>query len=151
MSSTEPRPTDEAADNPESEESLEQKRLALAQARKLNEEKKEARLVEEWEAFMEEETRELEARRNGQLAELLGKPQPGEPPEALRQLVREDQRQAEKGLVSLANGMATVYKHVDELTREDMPAREAAKTMRTTWLKERRDGWLANTRSSSRP
>jgi hypothetical protein len=148
MPFTDPKPDETAADLQESQESLERKRLALEQSRKRNKEMKAAQLVKAWESFVEEEARELEARRNGQLAKLLGEPLPGEPPEALRQLAREDQRQAEEGLVTLANGTATIYKHIDELTQEDMPARSAAQTMRTTWLKERRDGWLANNRGS---
>lgn len=143
MPYTDPKPEDAVVESPES---LERKRLALEKSRQRNKEMKEAQLVEAWESFVEEEARELEARRNGQLAELLGTPLPGEPPEALRQLAREDQRQAEEGFVPLANGTNTIYKRIDELTREDMSAREAAKTMRTTWLKERRDGWLANNR-----
>jgi hypothetical protein len=35
------------------------------------------------------------------------------------------------------------YKHLDELCSEDMAARIAANRLRMTWLKERRDGWLA--------
>ena len=158
MPSTDPKPAFHAtaespeADKPETEspetESLERKRLALEKSRQRNKEMKEAQLAQAWESFVEEEARELEARKNGQLAKMLGEPLLGEPPEALRQLAREDQRQAEEGLVTLANGTNTIYKRIDELTREDMSAREAAKTMRTTWLKERRDGWLANNRGS---
>jgi hypothetical protein len=42
----------------------------------------------------------------------------------------------------MSNGKVS-YKHVEGLTEEDMPARVAAKSLRTTWLKERLDGWLA--------
>jgi hypothetical protein len=42
----------------------------------------------------------------------------------------------------MSNGKVS-YKHVEGLTQEDMPARVAAKRLRTTWLKERLDGWLA--------
>jgi hypothetical protein len=92
---------------------------------------------------MQEELRELELRKGGQLAKLLGAPLPGEPPEALERLASEDQRQAEEGLVALMRTGKVVYKHVDELSPEEMPARIAANRLRTTWLKERRDGWLA--------
>jgi hypothetical protein len=61
----------------------------------------------------------------------------------LRQLASEDQRQAEQGLVALMSGGKIFYKHVDELSQADLPARIAANRARTTWLKERRDGWLA--------
>jgi hypothetical protein len=33
------------------------------------------------------------------------------------------------------------YKHVEELSEKDMPARVAANRLQETWLKERRDGW----------
>lgn len=148
MQSRDPRPESTANNVVESQEDLEARRLALERARKLNKEKKEAQLVEAWESFVEQEARELEARRNGQLAQMLGEPLPGEPPEALRQLAREDQRQAQEGLVTLMSGTNAHFKHIDELTQEDMPARIAARTMRTTWLKERRDGWLANNKGS---
>ena len=96
-----------------------------------------------WERFMHEELRELEKRKAGQLAELLGEALPGEPSAALERLADEDRRQAEVGLVALMSMGKVSYKHLDELSPEDMPARAAAKRLRTTWLKERRDGWLA--------
>jgi hypothetical protein len=60
----------------------------------------------------------------------------------LRRLAREDQRQAEEGLVALTSNGNVYYKRVDELNEEDMAARIAADRSRTAWLKERRDGWL---------
>ena len=48
----------------------------------------------------------------------------------------------EEGLVALMRNGKVSYKHVDELAPEDRPARIAANRARTTWLKERRDGWL---------
>ena len=96
-----------------------------------------------WDLFMQEELRQLELRKNGQLARLLGEPLPGESPAAIQRLVSEDRRQAEEGLIALM-GMGTVsYKHVEELSEADMPARIAANRLRETWLKERRDGWSA--------
>ncbi len=95
-----------------------------------------------WERFMREELRELELRKGGQLARLLGEPLPGEPPAALERLALEDQRQAEEGLVALMSGGKVSYKRLDELSEKDRPARIAANRLRTTWLKERRDGWL---------
>jgi hypothetical protein len=91
---------------------------------------------------MRKERRELKLRKDGQLAELLGEALAGEPPAALRRLAREDQRQAEEGLVALTSNGKTFYKGVDELTEGDMAARIAADRLRTAWLKERRDGWL---------
>ena len=95
-----------------------------------------------WTLFMRAERRELELRKDGQLGRLLGEPQPGEPAAALRRLASEDRRQAEEGLVALMSNGKVSYKHVEELTEEDMPARVAANRLRTTWLKERLDGWL---------
>jgi hypothetical protein len=102
-----------------------------------------ARLDALWERFMREELRELEERKAGQLADLLGEALPGEPPAALRRLADEDRRQAQAGLVALMSMGKVSYKRVDELSPADMPARAAANRLRTTWLKERRDGWLA--------
>ena len=109
--------------------------------RKREDEKSRARLVD-WELFMQAERRELELRKDGQLAKLLGEPLPGEPPAALRRLSSEDRRQAEEGLVALMRNGKVSYKQVDELAPEDRPARIAANRARTAWLKERRDAWL---------
>jgi hypothetical protein len=97
-----------------------------------------------WERFMRAELQELELRKDGQLGRLLGEPLAGEPPAALRRLASEDRKQAEEGLVALMSGGKVSYKHVEELCQEDMPARAAASRLRTTWLKERRDGWLGH-------
>ena len=94
-----------------------------------------------WREFMEMERRELGQRQTGQLARLLGDPLPGELPEALEQLAAYDQTQAESGLVALMSGGNTVYKPLEKLRPEDMPARIAANRLRVTWLKERRDAW----------
>jgi hypothetical protein len=99
--------------------------------------------VAAWELFMETERQELRLRQDGQLGRLLGEPQPGEPPAALERLAAEDRRQAQDGLVALMSMGKVSYKHLDELSPKDMPARVAANRLRTTWLKERRDGWLA--------
>ncbi len=116
---------------------------ARERKREQAEEQKRLEQAAEWEQFMQEELRELELRKGGQLARLLGAPLPGEPPEVLERLASEDQRQAEEGLVALMRTGKVLYKHVDELSPEEMPARIAANRLRTTWLKERRDGWLA--------
>jgi hypothetical protein len=105
-------------------------------------EKDQARIAA-WELFMETERRELKLRQDGQLGRLLGEPQPGEPPAALERLADEDRRQAQDGLVALMSMGKVSYKHLDELSPTDMPARAAANRLRTTWLKERGDGWLA--------
>ena len=106
------------------------------------EEKSRAQQAAAWELFMQEELRELELRKGGQLARLLGEPLPGEPRAALERLASEDQRQAEEGLVALISGGKVSYKHLDELSEKDRPARIAANRLRITWLKERQDGWL---------
>lgn len=95
-----------------------------------------------WREFMETERSEIKERQDGQLAKHLGAPLPGELPAALRQLAAHDQMQAERGLVALMSGGNTVYKPLEDLQPEDMPARIAANRLRTTWLKERRDEWL---------
>jgi len=95
-----------------------------------------------WKSFMQAERQELQLRKDGQLAGLLGQPLPGESPAALLRLASEDRRQAEEGLVALMSGGKVFYKRVEELSEEDMPARVAANRLRETWLKERLDGWL---------
>ena len=106
------------------------------------EEQKRAEQAAAWEQFMQAERRELQLRKEGQLAGLLGEPLPGESPAASRRLAFEDQRQAEEGLVALMRGTKVSYKPLGELCPEEMPAREAANRLRETWLKERQDGWL---------
>ncbi len=101
-----------------------------------------------WESFMRKEWLELELRKDGQLIGLLGEALAGEPPAALRRLAYEDQRQAEEGLVALSSNGNMYYKRVGDLEEGDMAARVAADRLRTTWLKERRDGWLAYGRAS---
>ena len=123
------------------QEDLAHKR-AQERKREQFEERQRAQEAAAWEQFMQEELRELEKRKAGQLAELLGEALPGEPPAALERLASEDRRQAEEGLVALMSMGKVSYKHLDELSPKDMPARAAANRLRTTWLKERRDGWL---------
>jgi hypothetical protein len=115
-----------------------------AQERKREQAEKRSRAQQAatWERFMQGELRELELRKGGQLARLLGQPLPGEPQAVLERLALEDQKQAEEGLVALMSGGKVSYKHLDELSEKDMPARIAASTLRSTWLKERQDGWL---------
>jgi hypothetical protein len=96
-----------------------------------------------WKLFVEAEFRGLRLRQEGQLGGLLGKPMAGESAAALERLAEEDQRQARSRLVALMSNGKTSYKRVEELREGDMPARAAADRLRTTWLKERRDGWLA--------
>jgi hypothetical protein len=144
----------ELRDGPHGDEKAEDWQEALAnkraQERKREqvEERQRAQEAAAWELFMQEELLELEKRKAGQLAELLGEALPGEPSAALERLAYEDRRQAEEGLVALMSMGKVSYKPLDELSPKDMAARIAANRLRLTWLKERRDGWLA--RSSSR-
>src|ERR687898_668368 len=81
---------------------------------------------------------EVLARQAGARARRTGESLAGESPEALQRLAREDQRQAEEGLVALTSNGKTYYKLVEELTEVDMAARIAADRLREAWLKERR-------------
>src|SRR5918995_208747 len=126
-----------------SRERAEERRQAqLEERRRLKAEERVRARKAAWESFMRRERRELKLRKDGQLAELLGEALAGETPAALLRLAREDQRQAEEGLVALTSNGKTYYKLVEELTEEDMGARIAAARLRDAWLKERRDGWL---------
>jgi hypothetical protein len=115
---------------------------ARERKRERAEESKRVQNAAAWEQFMQAELRDLELRKDGQLAMLLGEPLPGEPPAALERLASEDQRQAEEGLVALTSGGKVSYKHIAHLCPEDMPSRIAANRLRETWLKERQDWWL---------
>jgi hypothetical protein len=86
-----------------------------------------------WEQYMEVERREVEQRRNGQLGRAL----PGESHEELERIAEEDRRKAEEGLVELRSGDEVWYKHIDELTREDRPARIESENTRAAWIQER--------------
>jgi len=119
----------------------ERSRARQERRRRAWEEERREALLAAWESFVQEELRELELRKDGQLARLLGEPLPGESPAALQRLASEDRRQAEEGLVALMSNGEVFYKHVEELTEEDMPARVAANRLRTAWLKERLDAW----------
>jgi hypothetical protein len=106
------------------------------------EERGRARLVA-WTEFMLAERRELELRKNGQLARMLGEPLPGEPKSMVALLASEDRRQAEEGLVALMHDGEYFYKPLEELSEGEMPARIAASRLRTSWLKERQeDRWF---------
>jgi hypothetical protein len=56
---------------------------------------------EAWERFMKAERRELQMRREGHLAKILGPVLPDESPEELRRLAEEDRLRAEEDLVKL--------------------------------------------------
>ena len=88
---------------------------------------------------MQAERRELELRKNGQLARMMGQPLAWESPQAALRLASEDRRQAEEGLVALMRDGEVFYKHLEELSEGDMAARKAANMLRTTWFKERQE------------
>ena len=123
-----------------------EQREYLARKRAQAEEQKRAQRVAAWEWFIEEERRELELRKEGQLAGLLGEPLPGESAAALQRLASEDQRQAEEGLVALIRDGKMLYKNIEDLCPEDRLARIAAERLRMTWLKERGEAWLKRRR-----
>src|SRR5918995_3194557 len=136
------------------ERAEERRRDQLEERSRLREEERSRARKAAWESFMRKERREVELRKEGQLAELLGEALAGESSAALRLLAREDQRQAEEGLVALTSNGKTYYKLVEELTEEDMGARIAADRLREAWLKERRGGgrgYGGGTKRGSRP
>jgi hypothetical protein len=90
-----------------------------------------------WEQYMEVERRELEQRRNGQLGRAIGRALPGESHEELERMAEEDRRKAEEGLVELRSGAEVWYKHKDEITRDDRPARIESENARAAWIQER--------------
>lgn len=90
-----------------------------------------------WERYMEVEHQELEDRRNDELAKVLGPALPGESQEEMDRLVREDRETAEQGLVWLQEGDRIWNKHIDELTREDRPARIESQRRRLEWVQGR--------------
>jgi hypothetical protein len=131
------------------ERAEERRRARLREERRrLREEQRVRARQAEWESFMRRERRELKLRKEGQLAALLGEALAGESSTALRRLAREDQRQAEEGLVALSSNGKVYYKLVEELEEGDMAARIAAERLREGWLKERRDRWLGRTEGS---
>jgi hypothetical protein len=95
---------------------------------------------EGWEIFMSGERKTLVERAHGRLGYALRTTLPGESREELDRLIEDDRRLAQTGLVSLVAEDGTVsHKHVDELTPEDMPARQRAEVARLDWLMERTD------------
>ena len=135
------------SDGPHRDESAERwqedmaHKRARERARERSEREKWALQAAAWESFVDAERRELELRKEGQLAGLLGEPLPAESPAALERLASEDRRQAREGLVALMSSGKSSYKRLEELCPEDMRTRIAANRARTGWLKERRDAW----------
>jgi len=90
---------------------------------------------------MQAERKDLRARRAGLLARLLGAPLPDGSLAELARLAEEDRLRAEAGLVELRDphGEGVTYKPLEDLTREDRPARVEAERARAAWLKERHE------------
>ena len=124
------------------ERAEERRQAQLEERRRLREEERIRARKAAWESFMRRERREIELRKDGQLAELLGEALAGESPAALGRLALDDQSQTEEGLVALTRNGKTYYKLVEELTEGDMAPRIASNRLREAWLKERRDGWI---------
>jgi len=111
-------------------------------SRAQQEQRSQARLAA-WKEFMQEERHELELRKGGQLAKMLGEPLPGELRAQMLRLASEDRNQAEEGLVALMSDGEVFYKPLEDLSEGDVPARIAATSSRTAWLKERQeDRWF---------
>ena len=90
-----------------------------------------------WEKYMDVEHKELEQRQSGQLGRALGRALPGESQEEMDRIAEEDLRRAREGLVELRSGNEVWYKPIDELTRDDRPARIESENARAAWIKER--------------
>lgn len=92
---------------------------------------------EVWQSFLRAEQKHLADRAEGKLAQAIGLVLPGEDWEELNRLAREDESRARQGLVELRQGQRVWHKHIDDLTREDRPARLEAERVWTTWLRSR--------------
>lgn len=92
--------------------------------------------AEAWERHMRLERYLLAQRRDGKLAKAIGKALPGESPQDLQDLARDDQSKAQKGLVALlwSGGGTLSYRHIDELTPENLLARLEAEREQINWL-----------------
>src|SRR5215211_6275703 len=80
---------------------------------------------------------ELWERRSGQLCRALGRALPGKSQDELQRIAEEDRQKAERGLVELRSGDEVWYKHIDEITRDDRPARIESENARAAWIQER--------------
>ena len=99
--------------------------------------------AEAWDKHMRLERELLAQRRDGKLAKAVGKALPGESPQDLEQMAREDRSRAEEGLVSLLWGGQLSYKHVDKLTPENLLANRMLRPERSSKRQSvgRSHGW----------
>jgi hypothetical protein len=88
---------------------------------------------------MAAERRELQMRREGHLAKMLGAALPDESPEELERLAEEDRLRAQEGLVEIMDERGVIiHKHIDDLAPQDRSARIRAEGARIEWLAQRR-------------
>jgi hypothetical protein len=93
---------------------------------------------EAWELYLQAERRELEMRKEGHLAKLLGDPLPEESPEELKRLAEDDRLRALEGLVALkTEGGEIVYQPLEDLTAQERRRRIRAEGERVDWIVER--------------
>jgi hypothetical protein len=91
------------------------------------------------ERYLQAEWWQLQLRKEGQLAKMLGSALPGESPQELGRLAEEDRLRAKEGLVALSGpGQQISYKRLDELVPEERKARLQAELMQREWIRERR-------------
>jgi hypothetical protein len=96
------------------------------------------RMERPWQRFLRTEQRMLEARKKGQLAKALVQSLPCESHEELEEMVKEDCRQAQQGLLELRSESGEIsYKHIDQLSSKNRTDRIRAELARIEWLLER--------------
>ena len=88
-----------------------------------------------WDRYMERRQEQLARRADGKMARMIGKPLRGEDQEELDLIISDDQSLAQNGYVPLRQGPKIWHVHVDELTREDRPARIEYEKSLVRWLK----------------
>jgi hypothetical protein len=93
---------------------------------------------EAWELYLEAERRELEMRKEGHLAKILGCALPDESPEELARLAEEDRLMAQEGLVELKSESGEImYKPLENLTPQDRRRRIRCEGERVDWIVDR--------------
>jgi hypothetical protein len=92
---------------------------------------------EAWLRYLAAEREALLVSSTGLLAHAFSSVQPGESKEDLERMAAEDERKAERGLVELRSSDEVWYKHIDEITRDDRPARIESENVRAAWIQER--------------
>jgi hypothetical protein len=90
-----------------------------------------------WEGYMQMERTQLTQRASGQMRRAIGRVLKGESEEDLERIAAEDQRRAKEVMVPLRKDGRVYYKHISDLTREDVAARLEAERFTVMWLKGR--------------